>query len=482
MYCARSVPSLALPRTWYDTDETSKWGTLQDRLLCYNHYNAILRIGTREHRTIVSHNPGQQHDPRDCPHCQQGFPASARFCPHCGASAGEPEPDNSSLPGGQKPHVLQDTLNLRELREAVETGLSWWEQQVQVAEGVAREQAHTAVQALNRALDSLSEHLEHGQESVKITSRLPPRRSYRVGCPVCGRGNRAGARFCQSCGSLLPDSPPGEGRVSRRLSMHIASQSDQGQVRQNNEDTCYTGTLRSASQDPAILLLVADGMGGARAGERASQMASETIQQELVQGLRTRQPATLEEWQDLLRTAATTANQHIYAQSRASADHRGMGTTLTVALIVGGRVHLAHVGDSRAYLLSPLNPQGVEDDHDYAPLVQLTTDHTLVARLVDIGHLTVEEARALPQRNMLYRALGTEPVVEIDTMSHPLHGGEVLLLCSDGLTTHVEDHELTDLIVQAPNPESVCAQMVALANRRGGKDNISIIVAKVEED
>ncbi|NJN66098.1 MAG: Stp1/IreP family PP2C-type Ser/Thr phosphatase [Chloroflexaceae bacterium] len=371
--------------------------------------------------------------------------------------------------------VLQDTLNLRELLEVVETGIAWWEQQVQVAEGAAREQALAAVHALSRALDSLSGHLERGQESVKITTRLPSRRSYRVGCPVCGRGNRDGARFCRSCGSLLPAPPQEAAPASRPFTFHVASQSDRGQVRQNNEDTCYTGTLRQAAQDPALLLLIADGMGGAQAGETASQMASETIQQELVQRLRPSQPATSEEWQELLRAAATVANQRIYTQSRACVEQRGMGTTLTVSLIVGGRVHLAHVGDSRAYLI---NRHGLTDEH--TPLVQLTTDHTLVARLVDIGHLSLEEARTLPQRNMLYRALGTEPTVEIDTMNHSLNVGDVLLLCSDGLTAHVEDHELAAMVLQAPNPESACAQLVALANRRGGKDNISIIVAKVE--
>jgi len=384
------------------------------------------------------------------------------------------------LSSGKHLNVAKGMLDLRELLTIVESGVSWWEQQFQGAEGVARDQAAVAIKELSKILDSLSQQLSQGRKTVRITTRLPSIRTYAVGCPVCGRGNRTGARFCVSCGSLLPGiEKTGDSMTSSyvQLSLHTASRSDIGQVRQNNEDTCYTGILNYAASSSATILLVADGMGGAQAGEEASQLASTTVQQELFKNLQHTHPMRSQEWQDILRKVALTANERIYTQAQSHISQRGMGTTLSLIVVAGSFAHIAHVGDSRIYLL---NAGGVTEDG--ARLMQLSTDHTLVARLVDIGQITREEARKMPQRNMLYRALGAESMVDIDTTSQSIQKDDVLLLCSDGLTNHIEDSELEQIVLAASSPEFACDQLVALANQRGGRDNISVIVARVDSE
>src|SRR5262249_35600306 len=148
---------------------------------------------------------------------------------------------------------------------------------------------------------------------------------------------------------------------------------------------------------------------------------------------------------------------------------------LTMALIAGERVHIASVGDSRAYLF---NPAGVTEDG--ATAAQLTSDHSLVARLVDIGQITAEQARTHPQRNLLYRSIGTDPSVEVDTRSEQLEPGDSILLCSDGLVVHVRDEELAQIVLTQPDPARACEQLIALANARGGTDNISVVIGRVE--
>jgi protein phosphatase len=361
---------------------------------------------------------------------------------------------------------------LRDLLALVESGVYWWQQRLNEAEGVNRERAAAAIKDLSRILDSLSQQLAQGRETVRITTRLPTTRSYAIPCAACGRGNRAGAKFCLACGALLAD--PAMGRLPTTLQLKVAMRSDTGMIRQRNEDTCYAGQMTLSGHMLATLLLVADGMGGEQAGDEASRLATETVKQELVKALQDAQPANDEEWQSLLRQVALLVNQRVYAYARANRSKRGMGTTLTVVVAVGNRAHLVHVGDSRAYVL---NAQGVSEDG--ALLMQLTTDHSLVARLVDIGQLTPEQAQNHPHRNMLYRAIGTDPAIDVDTSSQPIEAGDVLLLCSDGLTGHVGDVELTRIALFAPDPDTVCEQLVRLANSRGGRDNISVVVAKV---
>lgn len=378
------------------------------------------------------------------------------------------------LPGSRRLRVSSDTLSLRELLAVVESGVSYWRRRLEHSEGVAREQAVAAIKDLSQILDSLAAQLAQGRETVRITSRLPAQRTYPLACGLCGRGNRAQARYCVACGApLLPGLKPPTVRPDK-LSLVIAARSDTGMVRSNNEDTIYSGEFSTADGSLGTLLLVADGMGGHQAGDVASQMAVATLKQELTTELQNGVPTEDAGWHDLLHRAVAAANQRVYRQARENSDQRGMGTTLTAVIVADRRAHVAHVGDTRAYLL---NAAGVSGEG--ITWSQITSDHSLVARLVDIGQLTPDQARTHPQRNMLYRSLGTDPVTEVDTLSQALAPGDVLVLCSDGLISYVEDSELAQIVLGETSAQRACDQLVDLANQRGGSDNISVLVARV---
>jgi protein phosphatase len=371
-----------------------------------------------------------------------------------------------------------DALDLRALLSVVESSVAWWQQRLEAGSQVTREQAAAAINDLSRILESLSQQLAQGRKTARITTRLPRMRAYAQGCPTCGRGNRAGARFCQSCGALLPD--PASPRAARSagppvVRLHIAACSDTGQVRTQNEDTCYAGTLPLPGAAPATLLLVADGMGGMQAGDEASRLACDTARHWLAEQLADQCPAHDTGWHDLLRDTVREANRRVYEQAAQRGYQGEMGTTLTLLLVVEQHAHLAHVGDSRAYLL---NRDGVTEDG--TAWMQMTSDHSLVARLVDIGQLSPAAAQAHPQRNILYRALGTHPVIEVDTLSQPLHTGDRLLLCSDGLSVHLADDDLARLALELRPAPAICNRLIAAANQRGGTDNISVVIALVE--
>jgi PPM family protein phosphatase len=396
----------------------------------------------------------------------------ARFCQRCGRYV-EAEEDVVLLSGALQ--VRDGALDTRELLGLVETGVAYWRARLASASAPTREQAAAAIGELSRILQSLAAQLAQGRTTVRITTRLPVARAFLVGCSVCGRGNRQGARFCQFCGAALTTTPAKRSTmVKAAWKFAIGALSDVGRVRALNEDTCYVGTLPLPQGEELHLCLVADGMGGAQAGEEASRLAAEAMRRSVERALAAQVPSSDEDWQALLREAAATANGTVYREAQAHSTQRGMGTTLTVALLIGDHAHIAQVGDSRAYLF---NRSGLSADGALA--AQLTNDHSLVARLVDIGQITAEEARSHPQRNLLYRSLGTDPTVDIDTYSQPLQEGDRLLLCSDGLTNHVEDAELAQIVLEHSAPDAICAKLVALANERGGRDNISVIVVQV---
>lgn len=391
----------------------------------------------------------------------------------CGAAVETFPDDEVLLSGGKRLRVSSDALSLRELLNVVESGVAHWRKRLESADGVAREQAAAAIKELSQILDSLAQQLAQGRETVRITGRLPTQRSYPRACAICGRGNRAEAKYCVTCGSpLRPGAKPAD-RPLAELRLAIAARSDVGVSRTVNEDTGYGGEFSTADGTFGTLLLVADGMGGHESGEVASQLATATLKQELTAALAAGIPADDGAWHDLLRAAITTANQRVYGQSRPANGQRGMGTTMTAAVVTGRRVHIGHVGDSRAYLI---NPAGVAGEG--LTCLQLTTDHTLVARLVDIGQLTPEQARTHPQRHMIYRSLGTDPTVEVDALSQALAPGDILLLCSDGLNTHLEDAEIAQIALDEASPARTCERLIDLANQRGGKDNITVIVAR----
>ncbi len=260
-----------------------------------------------------------------------------------------------------------------------------------------------------------------------------------------------------------PKMPPRTARpAGNRLRLRIAQLTDVGRARDHQEDAIGVFT----PSDPALLarkgqlLIVADGMGGHNAGEVASQAAVAEIQRAYF-------AATTDDIPTSLRQAFQTANQAIRQHALGDAGRQGMGTTAAVAVVREREVQIANVGDSRVYLLRE------------GAISQITQDHSWVEEQVRAGVLTPEQAQSHPQRNIITRALGTAAAVDPDLFSGVLQEGDVLLLCSDGLSNLVTNAELLEIAGQAP-PEQTARRLVDLANERGGGDNISVIVARAE--
>ena len=223
---------------------------------------------------------------------------------------------------------------------------------------------------------------------------------------------------------------------------------DIGRVRQGNED-CFLAV--------SPLFAVADGMGGHRGGEVASHLALDTVEAMHLRG------------EGTLADQVREANRVVFARSSEDLKVAGMGTTLTAALIDGDGLHLAHVGDSRAYLLRA------------GSLRQLTDDHTLVNRMVKAGEITREEAAVHPHRNVVTRALGTEPEIPVDEQSVALLEGDRILLCSDGLTGMVTEDQIQAIMESADDPQQAADRLIRAANRAGGIDNTTAVVLDVRE-
>jgi PPM family protein phosphatase len=222
------------------------------------------------------------------------------------------------------------------------------------------------------------------------------------------------------------------------------------------------GRQRSANEDDFVLappfFAVADGMGGAKAGEVASAMATEVFEGESDSG----EPAEAQ-----LARILREANRRIYDLAVADESHRGMGTTLTAAKVTGDEISLAHVGDSRAYRMRD------------GELEQLTKDHSLVAELERSGQITAEAAEHHPQRSIITRALGPEPEVEVDTYTVTGREGDLFLLCSDGLTSMISDEEIGSILRSADSLDAAADTLVRAANQSGGKDNITVVLFRV---
>jgi len=237
--------------------------------------------------------------------------------------------------------------------------------------------------------------------------------------------------------------------VSTRLG-RVASITDTGRRRRHNEDAYV-------SEPP--LFAVADGMGGAQAGELASSLAAAALRDDTLdrEGGEQRVDELIQE-----------ANRRVYQRQSQDAAASGMGTTMTVALVEDGRVAIGHVGDSRAYL--------IRDQR----LEQLTEDHSLVAELVRSGKLSPEEAEGHPQRSVITRALGTDPDVDVDTFSVETKPGDLFLLCSDGLTSMVDDEKiLREIERNRPDLAAAAKALVRAANKGGGEDNITVIFFEI---
>jgi len=225
-----------------------------------------------------------------------------------------------------------------------------------------------------------------------------------------------------------------------------------------------TGRQRRANEDSLMarspLFVVADGMGGAQAGEVASRIAVESFQPGLADAL---------EPELALAQLAQTANARIHELSHSNAEQAGMGTTLTAVYVGAEEVAIAHVGDSRAYCLRD------------GELLRLTNDHSLVDELMRQGRLTPEEAVEHPQRSVITRALGPEGTVEVDTRSFRARSGDVYLLCSDGLTTMLAEPRIAELLLANPRLRDAGEALIAAANAAGGRDNITVLLMRLEE-
>ncbi len=240
--------------------------------------------------------------------------------------------------------------------------------------------------------------------------------------------------------------------------MRSVAQTDVGRRRKVNED-------RYALAPELGLYLVADGMGGHTAGQVASELASEAVLQ-AVRAL-AGAPQTLSE---KLRAAVSAANREIFETAQAKPELAGMGTTLVALLAGEGRAALAHVGDSRAYLV-----RGEQ-------IRQLTDDHSLVAELVRRRHISELAARDHPHRHVLTRALGVQRTVEPDLVELTPARGDTFVLCSDGLTGHLDDAEIGEVVSGAAELQAQCDRLVELANERGGEDNITVVQIHFERD
>jgi PPM family protein phosphatase len=246
-----------------------------------------------------------------------------------------------------------------------------------------------------------------------------------------------------------------------------AGLTDPGQVRQNNEDNYWV--------DPELgLLIVADGMGGHAAGEVASQLAVDVIKEQVANGLKTGRvpamgvelPMHLSQRAHLIASTVHMANEVIYSAAQERAEKKGMGTTIVVVLADKKNYCVAHVGDSRLYMFRD------------GTLRQVTRDHSLVAEQVARGLLTAEQAEKSDIKNVLTRALGVGPEVEVDVDEHSLQPNDLLLLCTDGLCRMASDDEIAAELRRLKDPVEICHTLVKMANERGGKDNITVAAGR----
>ena len=257
------------------------------------------------------------------------------------------------------------------------------------------------------------------------------------------------------------------------------ARTDLGRTRDHNEDAFLVADLTSRTTDitrggshqagpRGSLFLVADGMGGAAAGELASSMAADVIFRHLLETWSTETEASTERFTHHLKDAVELANARIHQYSKEHPDVRGMGTTATVAGVLDQTLYLAQVGDSRAYLVR----DGVA--------TQITKDQSLMQRLVDAGELTEEEAEQSERRNIILQALGPDAKIRVDLTWQELRRGDTLVICSDGLSGQVKREEIATMAAENEDLDALCDRLIALANERGGPDNITVVVARFD--
>ncbi len=260
------------------------------------------------------------------------------------------------------------------------------------------------------------------------------------------------------------------------VTLQVGAHQDVGIRRKNrpNEDTLFIteGVMPASSSSlapiPFVLLLVADGMGGQAHGRVASRLAAQSLIQYVCSSLSSQHRAA-EMLLPLLRDGVQYANEVVYERNQIL--RSSMGTTMTVALVIEDTAFVAHVGDSRLYLY-----------HAPAGLTPMTRDHSIVAELVAAGIIAADDIYTHPTRNQIYRSLGGQNVVEVDTFSVALTAGDILLLCSDGLWEMVRDPQIRDILTMpGSTPLEMAHALIRAALAGGGQDNVSVIVARVSE-
>jgi protein phosphatase len=268
--------------------------------------------------------------------------------------------------------------------------------------------------------------------------------------------------------------------MTAHVLVSVFGKTDLGRTRDHNEDTFLVADLARREADITVgardhevgprgsLFMVADGMGGAAAGELASSMAAQHIYEHLETHWMADPDVSGDRFAFYLREAVEHANQLIHGYSQAHPEVRGMGTTVTAAGVHDTRLYLAQIGDSRAYLVRG------------GRAFQLTKDQSLTQRLVDAGELTEEEAEASARRNIILQALGPDARVKVVLSTESLRRGDMLLLCSDGLSNQVRRDELAQFVEEHTDLAALCSALIDAANERGGPDNITIVAARFD--
>jgi PPM family protein phosphatase len=261
--------------------------------------------------------------------------------------------------------------------------------------------------------------------------------------------------------------------------VELFARTEIGCVRERNEDAFVVANASTGERGlrpgttmqelgPGLTLVgVCDGMGGAAAGDLASKIGTETLYDAMMAASPLYDPAGA---QEALLSAIGTANRAILDFARNNPGKRGMGTTMTAALIYGHDIYIVHVGDSRAYLRRGRT------------LTQLTTDHSIVGQMIASGQLTPEQGRTYEHRNVLLQALGVQPVIQPELVHVSLHAGDVLLLCSDGLTGPLEDPRILELMLKYQDPVRCCRALTEAACAAGGPDNVTVAVGRFVGD
>jgi protein phosphatase len=274
--------------------------------------------------------------------------------------------------------------------------------------------------------------------------------------------------------SDAPADPHGDVVVS------VFGRTDVGRTREHNEDAFVVVdlTTNNANLHPEVrrhtlgpkgtLFMVADGMGGAAAGEIASAMAVEVVLGEMREKWIGAETHDAQEFVRAIKRSTNAANQQIHTFAASHSEYRGMGTTATVAGLLGDTLYVAQVGDSRAYLVR----DGVAR--------QITKDQSLMQKLIEAGELTEEEAAQSERRNIILQALGPEPLIKIDLTHQQVRRGDVLVLCSDGLSGQVTKDEIARIVTEAPDLVAACKMLIDRANENGGPDNITVIAARFD--